>query len=263
MNQCLALRIDDIGASSKRFEVYGNTTVSLLGVGIPFPLANFLWFKYVRPFKKWGPYREMHADEWLQIFALLQKCNAKLTIGITASWVQGQGNLVPFPVKFPRQAAALKEGVEQGLIEIANHGLTHCVTQNNAFRPRLFSGNRRFHREFWDWVPLSVQEEHIKLSQQILHDFFKRDIVSFVPPGNICQDQTLRIAKKYGIRYVSYSNIKDSFSADTTLIPEENVVAFHDRDIIFNGISWLAAVLEDFKESSLLFLREIGERLER
>lgn len=61
---------------------------------------------------------------------------------MTASWA------VPFPVRFRKEAAALKAGVAEELIEIANHGWTQCVLQENLFKPRWFEVNRTFHREF-------------------------------------------------------------------------------------------------------------------
>jgi len=58
------------------------------------------------------------------------------------------------------------------VIEIANHGLTHCVVRKKLFRPRLFSSNRRCHREFWSWFGKESHFEHIKKFQEILQGFF-------------------------------------------------------------------------------------------
>jgi hypothetical protein len=199
MDTRLALRIDDIGASSKKNEVYSH---SLYGAG------NWLFLKYLPPFKKWGPYREMFASEWESVLGLLKQYDAKLTVAITASWVESETQLIPFPERFPDEAAAIKRGVEAGLIEVANHGLTHCVLAGNAFKPKLFSGNRRYHREFWDWIPVEEQEAHLRKSQQILQGYFGTPILTFVPPGNVFSSDTFAAAKRQGLRYVSCNVLK-------------------------------------------------------
>jgi len=71
------LRIDDIGASTKIYEVYSKIR-----------FANILFLKYLESFKAWGPYQEMSIDQWLLIFDLLRENKAKLTVGVTASWVE-------------------------------------------------------------------------------------------------------------------------------------------------------------------------------
>lgn len=257
MRGYFALRIDDVGASSKKYEIYGNTWIDLGKFGITFPLANFLWFKYIRPFKKWGPYRELNVGDWSNILKLLTDKKAKLTVAVTATWVEGKKKLTPFFKKFPQQAQILKEGLRMGLIEIANHGLTHCVEKDNLFKPKLFSSNRQYHREFWDWIMPDVQEEHIRRSQEMLQGYFNTEIVTFVPPGNVFQDETLRIARKYGIRYVSCNTPRRIFN-DMVIIGNDNVFAFHDREIVLNDINWLEKVIELNREKKFLFVKEVG-----
>ena len=103
----IALRIDDIGASSKRYEVYSN-----------YPFCNFFFIKYIYPFKAWGPYSELTVDEWKIIFDILVKYNAKLTVGVTCSWVSNKSELIPFYDKFPKQSEILKQALDDGLIDI-------------------------------------------------------------------------------------------------------------------------------------------------
>src|SRR5664279_2377155 len=110
----LALRIDDIGASSKEFLYYTKRWYSNWG-----PLRDR------RLFGHWAPYREMTPHDWRAVFEILSRFGSKLTVGVTATWVEDDGTLVPFPDKFPAEAEVLGEGVTKGLIEIANHGLTH------------------------------------------------------------------------------------------------------------------------------------------
>src|SRR3989344_8749146 len=124
----IVFRLDDVGASSKRFDVYGREVFSLFGKNIPVSrVSNFFFMKYIPPFKKWAPYRELNVPEWLEILKMLREFKARMTVGMTASWVERDQRQAPFPVKFPGQAAVIREGVQAGLIEVANHGLTHCV----------------------------------------------------------------------------------------------------------------------------------------
>src|SRR5262247_2225095 len=130
----LALRLDDVGAASKQHEVYGTTRVRLGGMAVPVP-GNFLFLKYVPPFKRWGPYPELDPGQWEAILVLLRDAGATLTVAVTAGWVERTGDVTPFPAKFPEQARVLREGVRHGLLEIANHGYTHCVLERGVFRP--------------------------------------------------------------------------------------------------------------------------------
>ena len=72
----IILRMDDVGASSKKFEVYSK-----------YRLGNFLFLKYFYPFKAMGPYEELSDSQWDSIFEVLDRHNAKLTVGLTAGWV--------------------------------------------------------------------------------------------------------------------------------------------------------------------------------
>jgi len=249
-----ALRLDDVGASSKRYEVHSERTWRLGSWTIS---ANWLFLKYLRGLGRWGVYREMRADEWLEVLRLLENHRARLTVSVTAAWADSQARLVPFPKKFPEQAATLKEGAQAGLLEIANHGLCHCVLTRNAFKPKWFAGNRPFHREFWDWVPPSVHEDHIRRSQDILHGYFEEDIVTFVPPGNVFTDQTLEIAGRYGLRYVSCQT-RPRACGNLAVIGDEHVTPLHDRDIVLQGVRWFERLLESVAGKRLCFVRELG-----
>jgi len=174
----VALRLDDVGASSKRYEVYSNRSWRCGPLRVS---GNWLFLKYLPGVKSGGPYREMEAGEWRDVFAVLRAASARMTVAVTAAWADHADRVTPFPVRFPAQAEALRDGVREGLIEIANHGLTHCVLEGNAFRPRWMSSNRTYHREFWEWVPVAVHEQHIRRSQEILQEYFGVPVVTFVP----------------------------------------------------------------------------------
>jgi len=271
MKNVIALRLDDVGASTKKYEVYSTRawkirikgrTLKIKGRKIKFSVGNWLFLKYLPAFKAWGPYREMTTQEWYGVFDLLEQFHAKLTVAVTATWVESEHKLIPFPIRFPEEANALKEGLQQGLLEIANHGLTHCVLKNNVFKPKWFSGNRLYHREFWDWVPPEVHEEHIRRSQDILQTYFQTDIVTFVAPGNVFTDVTLEYAEKYGIRYVSCKTPPKMYK-QLVIIGDEGVVPFHDREIVLYGIEWLRQLLAQQPSPQFCFVRDLGENFQQ
>jgi peptidoglycan/xylan/chitin deacetylase (PgdA/CDA1 family) len=244
----IALRIDDIGASTKEYEVYSKKW---------FGLGNFLFLKYMDYFKAWAKYREMNADEWYKVFDLLKKYNAKLTVGVTATWVNYDGSSIYFNDQFPEEAEALRHGVSMGLIEIANHGLTHCVVKDNLFRPKLFSSNRTYHREFWEWLGEDLHHRHIKESQNILQRFFDVDVVTLIPPGNVYCDYTVGAAKKYGIKHINCQT-DDSKEGNINIISNSNIYAFHDKEIVEEGIDWLEGVLKKYQSHRHVFVRELS-----
>jgi len=247
--------MDDVGASSKYYNLHGNPK---------YRFSNFLFFKAIRPFGKWGIYRELKKNEWIVILELLERYNAKLTVGITASWVTWSGEMIAFNKRFPLQAAILKEGLQQGLIEIANHGLTHCVLKDHLFRPRLFSSNRNYHREFWDWVPLETQKYHIAKSQEILQDYFNVGVETFIPPGNVWISETGNIAFQNGIKYIScLSKSMDSgiINKELMYISDSDNVVLHDRDIVLGGLDWFYRLLENNRDNNIVTVKEYAKVL--
>jgi hypothetical protein len=249
--------MDDVGASSKRYEIYSDYRFGVGSIGIS---ANLLFLKYLKPFKKWGVYRELKSSDWQQIIDKLDYEEIKLTLAITAAWADNEFTIIPFQEKYPDEAELIKDGQKRGLLEIANHGLTHCVVENNLFKPKWFSSNRKYHREFWDWVSPEIQEKHIKESQSILKNYFKKDIVTFVPPGNVFTDITVKLAERYGIKYIS-CRTAPTIKGNITIIGNQNVIPFHDRDIIINGQQWFDSLINDNKKFKKIFICELGETL--
>ena len=252
----IALRIDDIGASTKRFEVYSKRK-----------FGNFLFLKYLNGFKAWGPYREMIVSEWIEIFNILRECSAKLTVGITAAWVERNGDYIPFPEKYPDEADVLKDGLDEGLLEIANHGLTHCVVRKHL--PRAFSSNRQYHREFLKLLPREIHFDHLEQSQKILQDYFGTRITTLIPPGNVFTNDTVEAAYSYGIKRINYANRKNSFLRENIKIingqvtynkniPLENAIRFHDREIVMGGVDWLKRKLEEIPaDTEFVFVKNL------
>ena len=49
------------------------------------------------------------AKEWEAILSILGNHQTKLSVAVTACWVERNGDLIPFPKKFPEEAKVLKE----------------------------------------------------------------------------------------------------------------------------------------------------------
>lgn len=255
-NKRIALRLDDVGASSKKYEIYSNKHLNLGG---DFRLsANWLFLKYIPGLSAWGPYKELSADQWLRILELLELYNAKLTVGITATWVRSKKDLIPFPEKFPAQADIIRQAANEGKIEVANHGLTHCVLHKNVFRPKLFSGNRQFHREFWDWLPREVHMEHMTRSQGILQEWLGKTVVTLVPPGNVYSTATIEAARENGIRFISCET-RPRKTMGIRILGNKETFPFHDRDIVRNGIDWLEGVLKKYQTYDFVQVNDLAE----
>jgi peptidoglycan/xylan/chitin deacetylase (PgdA/CDA1 family) len=254
----LALRLDDVGAASKLHEVYGVTRIPLGPVALPFP-GNLLFLKYLPPIKRWGPYAELTPAQWEEILATLAEAGARLTVAVTAGWVESDGRIVPFPVKFAEQARVLREGLRRGLVEIANHGYTHCLVRDGLFRPRLFAGNRPYHREFYDWLPESVHREHVRAAQDILGSCFGEAPVTLVPPGNVLSSKTVAAAAEAGLRYVScHARAPENGAHGLVFVDDSRVLAFHDRDIVLGRPRFLASLLASRAGARFLTVRELA-----
>lgn len=221
--------MDDIGSASKRWAVYSRNII-----------GNVLFLKYIRPFKAWGPYRELTVDDWESIIKVLKKYNAMLTVGITAHWVEKNGDHTVFHKKYPEQARIIKQATDDGLIEVANHGLTHCVDSHHL--PLAFSSNRRYHREFWDWIPINIQIHHFEAAQNYLEKYFSKKIVTFIPPGNVVSEKLIKILPHYNIRYLSARlspEAKEHIPTSLMYINSDDIEAFHDRELVVYSTDWL------------------------
>lgn len=237
------LRIDDVGASTKKFEQYGRKLFRYKNIPFfYFPLANFWFFKRLPPFRRMGIYQELTAEEWRHILEIFRHYNIVPIVAITACWVDARSRLIPFPEKYPAQAELLKKSVNCGEISIANHGLTHCIPGKHL--PKFWGSNRSQHREFWPEMPEEFHRDHIYRSQQILEGFFNRPIKIFIPPGNVWSIKTYYALQKTNIqtiianRYMADS--KEPLKGITFINDSQNYRVIHDRDIkLHNNSRWL------------------------
>src|SRR2546430_12851402 len=86
----------DVGAASKRNEVYGIPRLELGGLRVPFP-GNLLFFKYLPPIKRWGPYRELGGRDWGGVLDWLERHGSRPTPGVAPGWGGGDGPSTPAP----------------------------------------------------------------------------------------------------------------------------------------------------------------------
>ena len=206
-----SLRVDDIGASPKRWEVYSRTR-----------WANVGPFKYLPPWKAWGPYRELAAWEIDMLCGLVAGKRSRLTLAITACWVERDGTLVPYPEKFPRQADVILTWVRRGVVEVANHGLTHC--REGQHLPRWFHGNREAHREFGE--DMSHEQIHARLlrAQNIFARWLGKAPAVLVPPGLMLSEKQSVFVEVGGLRVWTREH-------------EARCLTWHDRDFVL-GDGW-------------------------
>ena len=123
----------------------------------------------------------------------------------------------------------MKRGLNEGLLEITNHGLTHCVLENHRFKPKLWGSVRKCHREFWDWVPREIHFEHLEKSQAIFQEWLGERPTTLIPPGNVYSVDTLEAAEKNGITTIINSYIDHGVDSSVQIINADNIDAFHEN----------------------------------
>jgi alpha-amylase/alpha-mannosidase (GH57 family) len=130
------------------------------------------------------------------------------------------------------------------------------VLEKHLFRPCLFGSNRKYHREFWEWLPEDVHRSHIQQSQKILQDYFQVTVTTFVPPGNVYADATVRAAKQFGINLINCltgSGTKNGIR----ILDDERVLAFHDRELVLEGVNWLENKLAQQPDVTYCFVKDL------
>ncbi|NMB47897.1 DUF2334 domain-containing protein [Candidatus Kuenenbacteria bacterium] len=245
-------RIDDIGASTKYYNQWGRQKFSWRGITyFYFPWANYGFLKRVWPFRGWAKYEELTAEEWQKYLEIFYNNQIKPIVAVTATWVDEKSNLIPFPEKFPAEAATLKQAADEGRITVANHGLTHCLVGRHL--PHFRYSNRKAHREFWPDLPSELHREHILESQKILEDYFARKIEIFVPSGNVWSIKTYEALKETNIKKViaaRYMLETNKAMEGIEFIQDDNFVRLHDRDLKLHNIKWLTKKISLYEKNN-------------
>ena len=215
-------RLDDVGASTKIYEQYSRNIIGNIG-----------FLKKRQFLGAWGPYHELDLNEYEYLFDKMKKNNKNLAVGITATWVDAKNNLIPFDVKFPREAEFLKNADKNGLITVVNHGLTHSVV--GMHMPNLLKSNRAFHRDFVDWLPEFMHKKIINQSQEILENWLEREITILAPPGNQYSLKTVKACLNTNIKYIQSTLNLIPKNCSMKYLSLENCKCFHDREIKIYG----------------------------
>lgn len=138
-----------------------------------------------------------------EIFDIFEKHNAPLTVGV-----------IPFAVQNPYDPAAqelfsllgdklelLKSSVEKGKIEVAVHGYSHQANTENG--KSEFAG-----------LPISGQVELISAGKDYLQELLNTPIMTFVPPWNSYDQNTLKALEELGFSIISAN--KDGFAVEAS-----------------------------------------------
>ena len=157
------IRIDDLGASSKVYERWSHKR-----------WANVHPLHHRRLFGVWGPYRELKPDELEHIFSVVANAHRTICVALTAYWVKRNGSLMSYNRKFPGQAAVVALYARRGVVEVAAHGMTHCVPGHHLHR--WVGNNRYWHRDRAPW-----RDE----AKRSIESWLELPVTRFVEPGQI------------------------------------------------------------------------------
>jgi len=91
-----------------------------------------------------------------------------------------------------QKAEILKNGIKEGMIEVALHGYVHQDNQKHDNYKSEFSG-----------IDYNNQEKMIAEGENLLEDLLGKKITIFVPPWNNYDVNTLRAIEKLGFEYLS------------------------------------------------------------
>ena len=246
------IRIDDVGASTKEFNLYGKNTLKIKNRIISFPpiISNFLFMKRLPIFSGWAKYKELEYNDWIRIIEVLKEKKSRLNVAITACWVNKNSELKRFDEKFPEQVEIIKYGIKEGLIYLINHGLTHCIPGKHL--PLRFSSVQKYHREFTKFLPLEKQFMHLKESQRILKEIFGQEPLIFTPPGNMYNENTLISMQKLGLKTIQCERNISHQPSDIMLtkygikhICNKNIFVIHDRDIVKGNSNYFENIMSN------------------
>lgn len=134
----------------------------------------------------------------------------------------------------------LKQGVNNGLIEIALHGFNHSrVSKNGEF----------------DHVQIEEQFYRMKLGKAYLDSLFQYHTISFIPPWNAYDENTLIVMEKIGMKIISSSmTVNQALTNDYivyyphTIDDPKGLVQVIKRNVKRDGVIVLMFHSYDFSE---------------
>lgn len=256
------LRIDDFFSNTRLFNQHAKTKRISIFLLKKIPIlffANWFFFKRIKIVKGWAPFPEITTNQLLMISDLLEKFNCSATLAITATFADEKGKLIPFFEKYPEHSKIIKDGIHKKIFHIANHGLTHCVLNKKKYLPHIFSSNRKYHREFWSWIPYDIKKKHITKSNKLLEEYFNIKIDTFVPPGNVWCKETEEIITKEGINILITDKKNIDVNKNKIKIINNNIIAIHTKDIVEGPKDYFINLLRenDYKLQSVFEYNKI------
>ncbi len=84
--------------------------------------------------------------------------------------------------------------------------------------------------------------------------------MTLVPPGNVFSDHTIEAAQKLGIKIINCQT-KDFVQDGVNIVSNENVLPFHDKEIVENDGSWLEQTISRQGSAEFVFVRDLPRAL--
>ncbi|MBP1639435.1 MAG: hypothetical protein H6Q17_1018 [Bacteroidetes bacterium] len=172
----------------------------------------------------------------IKVIQLFQQHNIPLVLGVIPCDINEKTILDPLSSFL----LMLKESVRKGDIEIALHGLTHQkMTPYGEFKGLSFE----------------EQNRRIKKGKHFLDSIFREPVITYIPPWNAHDENTVKALKENGISIVS-SSIYDVWT-EATYYPM-STADFHEMEglvlnnQIFGGIGVVMMHRYDFTENKAL-----------
>lgn len=132
-----------------------------------------------------------------EVVRIFQKHNIPLVLGVIPYDSAGHFVLE----KNYAFMSTLKHGLANGSLELALHGYNHIKVADNG--------------EFGN-VPFEEQYRRIKIGKQFLDSVFQQHTVTFIPPWNAYDENTLNVMDKLGMTVISSSlAINQPYSSKT------------------------------------------------
>ena len=86
---------------------------------------------------------------------------------------------------------------------------------------------------------------------------FETEIVTFVPPGNVFSRSTELACAENGIRRIN-CNTQSKENSTLRIIGNERVIAFHDREVVLEGVNWLEKKIATLPEQTMFsFVKDL------
>lgn len=151
----------------------------------------------------------------VKLIELLRKYHASATFAvIPLAEARSIHTLIPLS---DDKCAILEKGVSDGTLSVAQHGYTHQA----LFKGSEFAG-----------IPLDRQLARIAAGKSLIEQLIGYKIVTFVPPGNSYDENTLRALNRLGFKCISACNFGPiDGSCELKFLPETTTIGRLERSV--------------------------------